>query len=76
MLREDIIIEGKSWRWVFNDRTGLGEIQVQAGVLTDKAVTIALGGEDAEAFQGSAPGDRGTKIRHHWKVLQAKRAGR
>lgn len=76
MTRDPIIVEGKGWRWLFNDSTGMGEIQVDAGVLTDKAVDIALDGEDAQMFNNSKPGEHGSRIQHHWKVLQAKRANR
>ena len=70
------IFKGKGYEWFYNDSTGLGEIQVQPGVLCDAQVSIALQGEDAVAFNGAEPANHGPMIQHHWKILQAKRANR
>jgi hypothetical protein len=75
-MREAIIVEGNRYKWIYNDSTGLGEIQVEAGVLCDQKIYIALQGDTALAFHNTDPAQHGPMIQQEWIKYQAKRASR
>ena len=67
--------EDKGYKWFYNHGTGLGEIQVDAGMLTDRPVCLVMQGAEAKAFNEADPKNHGPMIEHQWKVYQAKLAG-
>lgn len=75
-MGEPITIEGNRYKWIYNDGTGLGEIQVEAGALCDQRVCMAIAGSEARTFHNTDPSQHGPMIQHHWTIYQAKRAGR
>ena len=63
--------KGKGYMWFYNDSTRLGEIQLDAGVLADRKVSLALQGDEANAFHSSPPEHRGTLITAHFERYKA-----
>ncbi len=63
--------EGKGYKWFYNDGTHLGEIQVDAGVLADRKIFLALQGDEADAFNDSLAEHRGTLITAHFERYKA-----
>lgn len=64
--------EGQGYKWFYNDATGLGEIQVDTGVLTDRPICLTVQGTQAKAFDEADPVNHGPMISHQWKIYQAK----
>lgn len=68
--------QGRGFRWYYNENTRLGEIQLDAGFITQRSDVIAMSDEKAEQFDKADDAAKVEIIKSEYTLLQQKRAAR